>query len=499
MSLSLELREFGDPLLEFGGPGEFTDPREGLRAGGPFDLRFGAARSERINVGLVGPTDMIDRALGWLTRCRGRIPADGGKANYPSFPGFEAVFRATLALDSRWTVAFEGTPSDMDRALEETDARERFDRVLDLYAGGIQRLSRLERTKPDVVICCLPFGVVSKCWSVDNSLSKEEKTAAEALRKRREASQLDLFDLIPVEEQPEDLLFRDFRRALKARAMRERMPMQIVTDELLVDYERGQGPATRAWNSSVGLYYKSGGIPWRLKPAGPETCFVGISFHHLRTTERHLVQSSIAQAFSSQGEGFALRGGNVDWTEGQGRNVHLTEAQSRQLATDVLDEYSERAGGIPIRVVLHKTSAFSELEQRGFREALASVPVVELINIMPTSFRLVRFGAYPPNRGTLCTVNGSRAYLFTTGFMPELATYPGPHIPTPAQIRSDQPIDLERAAKDILGLTRMNWNTASTTGGHPVTLYFARRVGGIMAEFGQNEGEKPLSSFRYYM
>jgi hypothetical protein len=120
----------------------------------------------------------------------------------------------------------------------------------------------------------------------------------------------------------------------------------------------------------------------------------------------------------------------------------------------VLDEYSQRAGGIPIKVVLHKTSVFSESEQRGFREALATVPVVELINIMPTSLRLVRFSAYPPNRSTLCTVNDSRAYLFTTGFMPELGTYPGPHIPSPAQIRSDQPIDPERTAKDILGLTR---------------------------------------------
>jgi hypothetical protein len=83
--------------------------------------------------------------------------------------------------------------------------------------------------------------------------------------------------------------------------------------------------------------------------------------------------------------------------------------------------------------------------------------------------------------------------------MPELNTYPGPHIPAPAELRSDQPIDIERAARDILGLTRMNWNTASITGGQPVTLSFARQVGGIMAEYGQATEEKPLASFRYYM
>jgi hypothetical protein len=119
-------------------------------------------------------------------------------------------------------------------------------------------------------------------------------TAPQASNKRRDASQPNLFDLLPVEEQPEDLLFRDFRRALKARAMRERMPMQIVTDELLVGREGGEGPATGAWNSSVGLYYKSGGIPWCLTLDGPETCFVGISFHHLRTTDRARVSRCAA-------------------------------------------------------------------------------------------------------------------------------------------------------------------------------------------------------------
>ncbi len=52
---------------------------------------------------------------------------------------------------------------------------------------------------------------------------------------------------------------------------------------------------------------------------------------------------------------------------------------------------------------------------------------------------------------------------------------------------------------NILALSRMNWNTASIIGGTPVTLAFARKVGGIMSEFGQKGDEEPLRSFRYYM
>ena len=55
MPIRIDLRQLTEPLLEFGGPGEFSDMRQGLREAGPFDLRFGAGRNESIAVGLVGP------------------------------------------------------------------------------------------------------------------------------------------------------------------------------------------------------------------------------------------------------------------------------------------------------------------------------------------------------------------------------------------------------------------------------------------------------------
>ena len=287
---------------------------------------------------------MIDRARAWFKRCGGRLPADKSKMNYPEFPGFEAVFRSAIHLDARWTVAFDGSPSELERAINECDTRCRFERVLEVYAAGIRRLARFETTKPDVVLCCLSDDVVEKCWSVDNSLTKEEKAAAEALRKAT----------VP---------------------MTSRSHRSATICERLID-RCGQAPQLGRCQTAV-------------RPA---------------------------------------------------RSILPRRGQ-------------------------HPSSTLCA---------------------MPTQFRLVRYGVYPPNRGTLCVVNGSAAYLFTTGYMPELGTYPEPHIPAPARIMSDETIDLERAAQDILGLTRINWNTAGTTGGHPVTLSFARRVGGIMAEYGDS-------------
>ena len=159
-----------------------------------------------------------------------------------------------------------------------------------------------------------------------------------------------------------------------------------------------------------------------------------------------------------------------------------------------------RTGGAPLRVVIHKTSSYDDKEKTGFKRALRDIPLVELITIVPSNFRLVRFGPYPPKVGTLCTVNEAREYLFTSGFMPELGTYPGPHVPQPFEVRRLGDGDAVSAAQDVLNLTRMNWNTADIRGKWPVTLSFARRVGGILDEYTEStQDEETATSFRYFL
>ena len=494
MPVELAITQLPSPILEFGGTGYFTDQKAGLAQAGPFDLRFGAAHRTQVRIGLVGPSEMIEKARKWYERCQSPIASGSDNfAQYPPFYGFKSIFHADFVLSDRWTVEFAAPKYDLDKALV-LDPTPRFEKVLSYYSRAVEKLAT-RQNRPDVVVCCLPDAVVRSCWSITQSLTPAQRRAIKKEAERTEAGQMSFFDGWEPEEDSGDLLTRDFRRALKARAMAHRMPIQIGRDRLFVDSDGSQDPATRAWNMSVALYYKAGGIPWRLKLEGPQTCFVGISFNHMKTTRRHFVHSSIAQAFSSDGDGFALRGELVPWNPEQGRRLHLSEEQAVRLGERILHEYAELNGIEPRRVVLHKTSKFDEAEVVGFKAAFARVPIVELINIMPTMFLLVQYGAYPPARGTLCTLNGA-GFLFTTGFVQDWGTYPGPHIPSPIRIMSPDEIDLQRAATEILGLTRINWNTAQNTSGQPVTLRFARRIGGIMAEVGKGA---PEPSYRYYM
>jgi hypothetical protein len=462
-------------------------------------MRFGAAQLKEIRIGLVGPQDMNAKAKNWIELIKQPIDtAMKNFAQYPNFDGFETIYRCKILTNDIWS--HEINNDLMEAALQFKDDTERFEAVLQLYDDGLKRIADLENNRPNIIICSIPKSVMDSCHHVEKKLSKEEKKAFKKMTGvNKVTQQLSLFEAV-TEETEEDLLYRDFRRALKAKAILAKIPIQIGNDRLFLDGQGdNQDAATRAWNFSVALYYKAGGIPWRLKASGVDTCFVGLTFHHVKTNQKSIVKSCLAQAFSSDGEGFALRGGDIAYDPDKSKMVHLSEEQSFELGVKIIEEYSYRTGLNPIRIVIHKTSFFNEDEERGFRRAFSSIAIVELINLLPTSFRMLKLSPYPVNRGTLCVVNQDAAYLFTTGFIKEIGTYPGPHIPRPIEIRSNDDLDYRVVAQDIMGLARMNWNTASLTGGQPVTISFSRQVGGILSELNVKNIDTIPTSFRYYI
>ena len=52
-------------------------------------------------------------------------------------------------------------------------------------------------------------------------------------------------------------------------------------------------------------------------------------------------------------------------------------------------------------------------------------------------------------------------------------------------------------SKEILTLTKMNWNSSDGISRLPITIMFARRVGELMCELSDNASPKP--SYRFYI
>jgi len=207
----------------------------------------------------------------------------------------------------------------------------------------------------------------------------------------------------------------------------------------------------------------------------------------------------LAQIFDELGNGLILRGTPVE-IDKKDRIPRLTQAQAYDLLKAALSEYRVALGTYPARVVVHKSSSFTDQEIDGLEAAASDLHIgtVDFVTVMDSKLRLYRDGIYPPYRGTLAKIDDERQLLYSRGAVWYYQTYTGLYVPQPLELRivksEESPSFI---AEEILGLTKMNWNNTQFDGKYPVTLGCARKVGEIMKYM--NESEVPQIRYGYYM
>jgi len=102
-------------------------------------------------------------------------------------------------------------------------------------------------------------------------------------------------------------------------------------------------------------------------------------------------------------------------------------------------------------------------------------------------------------RGTAVVLDDRNAFLWTTGYIPRLETYPGWEVPNPYYVSIQRgEADIETVLKDVLGLTKLNFNGCMFADGQPVTLRFADAIGEILTAGHNFTKLKPLP-FKFYI
>ena len=100
-------------------------------------------------------------------------------------------------------------------------------------------------------------------------------------------------------------------------------------------------------------------------------------------------------------------------------------------------------------------------------------------------------------RGTAVRLSARSGLLWTSGYVPDLRTYLGLETPNPIHIEvSRGEIDLEIVFQDIMGLTKMNFNSCHFNDRLPVTIRFADAIGDILTAV-VHEDVPPLPFFYY--
>ena len=148
---------------------------------------------------------------------------------------------------------------------------------------------------------------------------------------------------------------------------------------------------------------------------------------------------------------------------------------------------------LPKRVVVHKRTPFTHDEQRGLVQGLEGVANVELIEVtIEESLRYLaskltngrlEIDKFPIPRGAVIVQNPSTALLWVHGSAPSVQNpnfkyFQGKRrIPTPLRIRRYLgQSDVVQVATEILGLSKMNWNTFDYYSRLPATLDSASAI-----------------------
>ena len=475
----------GEPELEFGA-GRHLDIRFGIMSYGPLDFALPVAPAQ-INVGIVGNQDSVEGVRRWFDRCRNEIAAKPSKQPnlFPRFPGFgkDVGFRSTLILDD--SLCRDIPAEHIALVAKLSDRNERISRSVDLFMEEIQYLAQNRDAK--VVVCAVPSALLDAMASSEEI----EGNDSESLVSDIDATRLDFHDM------------------LKARAMQQyRKPIQIVLPSTYDDTKNRrrsragrrlelQDEATRAWNIHTALYYKADGVPWRLPRDSSDltTCFVGVSFY--KSLDRRALLTSVAQVFNERGEGVVVRGraANISKADLQ---PHLPSEHAYELLKDALGRYWDVHRTFPARVVIHKSSRFDGGEQEGFASALTEkgISTHDFLWISPSSTKLYRAGKYPPLRGTLLTLDEREMILYTRGSVDFFETYPGKYIPIPMRIRSEHTEQTQRfLAREVLSLSKMNWNNTQFDGAEPVTLQASRKCSNVLRYCSEGRQIEPRYSF----
>lgn len=511
----IEIKHITEPFLEFGFGQKLVYPRDGLYLYGPVS---GKAQIGQVRYGVIGTTQGIERFQTWSKKIAGFIDVPDRKVRskeiepqHIPFPGFEEIFGA------KWNVNPSETISNIDinELNNKLKIRNRHEAVRETVSMYVDRLNaaqnRLENP-PDFWFVVIPE-IVYRLGRPQSKVPKVEQIKGKI--RISEAYAKSLKGQLPVftEDKEEATVYEyatHFRRQLKARLLKNHIVTQIVRETTLTPEEfldesgrplrKLEDPATIAWKLCTGAYYKAGGRPWQLADVRPDVCYVGLVYKRTNPIGENRHACCAAQMFLSDGDGVVFRGALGPWYSPETGQYHLDTSSARKLIEMVLQEYRRLHNRHPKELFIHARSMFSKEEWKGFEESCPQGTNLVGVQIRDArdNLKLFRAGKYPVIRGTAAILAKNNAYLWTAGYVPRLNTYMGPETPSPIQVKVQEgQCDFGTVLSDIMGLTKINFNSCLYNDRLPITINFADAVGDVLMS-APHEGE-PRLPFKYYI
>jgi hypothetical protein len=448
--------EIPEQTLRFANQGQFsvtdTLPLRGLASKGPFDKSLAPQVDDGpIKIAVICPRAEAPLLERFLTEgLRVHNPQRGTKEEYlVQYKGFENVFRVPVIFPGRGDPLWYTLP-EIDSLLDDRDG------ALDMSRKIRDGISTLAATGRSIVLIFTPDR-----WQ----------------RWRGFKNDNEVFDV------------RDFIKAYCAQR-------GIATQFLDQDTLGYQDKCRVWWWLSVAIYAKAMRTPWVLDGLDPDTAFVGLGYaiDQQAAKGKHIVLGC-SHLYNAQGQGLQFRLSRIENPIISGGNPFLSFQDARRLGETIRTLFWESHLKLPIRVVMHKQTPFRRDEQQGLRAGLEGVKDLELIEInfesalryissQPTKNGFIE-GRFPVRRGTAVKLTDHEALLWVHGSTEAAKTnwtyFQGKRrIPGPVVLRRYAGTsDLATLANEVLGLSKMDWNSGDLYAKLPATIQSSKRIARI--------------------
>ncbi len=458
--------EIDEPDLLFSnrrGDGNERDvnPVRGLLENRPYDypLNTGVFGDE-IRVGVVCPPAYAHALSGYLSDLRQDRRIDSKKEYLLDYPGFDRAFGISLNIPGPHNLAWAPC-SEPNVNLDPERAGPELGRSI---LASIDALR--SSTNPNVVLVFVPTA-----WARWERFDTEDQ-------------HFDLHDFV------------------KAASVQRGVGTQFLRERTLDKAHQGE----IFWWLALQCYVKAMRTPWLLADMDPDLAFIGLGFSLDPAASRgRQVLMGCSHVYNSEGLGLSYKLGKLESSVKRRGNYFLSREDARRMAENAVQLFCESGRRMPDRVVVHKNGPIADEERRGLLEGLGDTSSVDMLEItVDPALRYVaswitgnriKEDGYPVRRGTTIALDGQRALAWVHGTVDAVEGqrryYQGKsRIPAPLMLRRHHGASsLAVLAEQILGLSKMDWNSLDLYTKVPTTLRSSNqiaRIGGLLDRLGSN-------------
>ena len=448
---------------------EFKDyhPMRGLVNNRPYDVNLnGIIYSKEINLTVICSEKYSIQLYNFLSELHVKHQTNNVNPDYLiDYTGFASIFNLPINIPY-----FEGNEKWIDLKFISNNEIENHENAIKLARLITSKIEQIANTQNQSTIVIF----IPREWQpFENYLNQSES--------------FDLHDYI------------------KAFSASRGISTQLIREETLSDNLKCQ----IYWWLSLSFYVKSLRTPWLLNNPEKNTAYAGIGYSITKIQDKTEIVIGCSHIYDSNGQGLKYRLSKIDdYVLDKKNNPYLSYKDAFQFGVSIRELFYQSLDKLPERVVIHKRTRFTEDEINGIKASLnkAGIKKIDLVEInYEEDARFVAMSVYnnnlqvdkfPISRGTCIVINKYTALLWTHGIVPSVRQpnykfyLGGRSIPAPLKITKHYgESNIDTISTEILGLTKMNWNSLDLYSKLPSTIDSSNQIARIGKLLKKYEGQ----------